>query len=125
MFRLFFNVDALSKQQFKNNLAILLLMHKIKQIPEDFIVKEINDVQIDDDGSYAYFLFKKRNYDTIKAIQAIAKKLGINGKSIGFAGNKDRNAITEQIISIKNGKKDFENLAIKDIGLEYLGKGSE
>ncbi len=100
-------------------------MHKIKQIPEDFIVKEINEVHIDGNGAYSYFLLKKRNYDTIKAIQSIAKKSGINEKSIGFAGNKDRNAITEQIISIKNGKKDFENIIIKDIELKYLGKGNE
>ncbi|MEK6869502.1 MAG: tRNA pseudouridine(13) synthase TruD [Nanoarchaeota archaeon] len=100
-------------------------MHKIKQAPEDFIVKEINDVAIGDTGKYAYFILKKKNYNTIKAIETIAKALGINVKNIGFAGNKDRNAVTEQLISIKNERKDFEKIILKDIELKYLGKGSE
>ena len=100
-------------------------MYKIKQIPEDFIVNEINDVAIGDAGEYAYFILKKKNYDTLKAIEAIARSLRISQKSIGFAGNKDRNAVTEQMISIKNGRKDFEKVSLKDIVLKYVGKGDE
>ena len=100
-------------------------MHKIKQTPEDFIVKEMNDIILGNTGKYAYFLLKKKNYNTIKAIETIAKALGINVKNIGFAGNKDKNAVTEQLISIKNGKKDFEKVSLKDIGLKYVGKGDE
>ena len=36
-------------------------MYKIKQIPEDFIVNEINNLTIDDGGKYSYFLLKKKN----------------------------------------------------------------
>lgn len=100
-------------------------MYKIKHAPEDFIVKEINDIIIDNTGKYAYFLLKKKNYNTIKAIETIAKALGINVKNIGFAGNKDKNAVTEQLISIKNGKKEFEKVSLKDIWLKYAGKGDE
>ena len=100
-------------------------MHKIKQIPEDFIVKEISDIILGNTGKYAYFLLNKKNYNTIKAIETIAKALGINVKNIGFAGNKDKNAVTEQLISIKNGKKDFEKVPLKDIWLKYVGKGDE
>jgi tRNA pseudouridine13 synthase len=100
-------------------------MYKLKQVPEDFIVKEADDLILDEDGEYSYFLLKKRNYNTLNAIQAIAEKLKINEKSIGFAGNKDRKAVTEQAISIKNGNKSIENIKIKDIELKYLGRGSE
>ncbi len=99
-------------------------MYKLKQITEDFIVREINNLKLDDKGQFAYFSLKKTNYNTLKAIEKIAEKLRINPKNIGFAGNKDRNAITEQTISIKNGKKDCENITLKDIELEYLGRGS-
>ena len=74
-------------------------MYKIKQIPEDFIVKEINDIILNNDGKYSYFLLKKKNYNTLNAIKAIAKKLKINEKDIGFAGNKDKEAVTKQTIS--------------------------
>ena len=100
-------------------------MHQIKQIPEDFIVTEINDIKFNNNGQYYYFTLKKKNYNTLRAIQAIAKKLRINEKNIGFAGNKDKNALTEQIISIKNGNKNIENIKIKDIELKYFGKGDE
>ena len=100
-------------------------MHKIKQIPEDFIVKEISNVTLNTNGQYAYFILKKKNYNTLTAIEIVASSLRISPKNIGFAGNKDKNAVTEQLISIKNGKKDFEKVSLKDIGLKYVGKGDE
>ncbi len=98
-------------------------MHKIKQLPEDFIVREINDIGLNDSGKYSYFLLKKKNCNTLRAIQKIAEKLNINEKNIGFAGNKDKNALTEQVISIYKGNKSIENIRIKGIELKYLGKG--
>jgi len=98
-------------------------MYKIKQIPEDFIVKEVNEVKLDNKGKYSYFLLKKKSYNTLRAVQLISEKTNI--KNIGFAGNKDKNAITEQIISIYNGNKNIEKLNLKDIELKYLGKGNE
>ncbi|MAE42680.1 hypothetical protein CMO93_02825 [Candidatus Woesearchaeota archaeon] len=100
-------------------------MHKIKQLPEDFIVKEINEIKLGDNGDYSYFLLKKKNYNTLRAIESIVNKLNINEKNIGFSGNKDKNAITEQVISIHKGSKKIENIAIKDIELKYLGNGNE
>ena len=100
-------------------------MYKIKQIPEDFIVKEISGIKFSYAGKYAYFLLKKKNYNTLRAVQKIAEKLGINEKNIGFAGNKDKNAVTSQVISIKNGNKNIESIKLKDIDLKYLGRGNE
>jgi len=100
-------------------------MRKIKQIPEDFIVKEINNIHLEDIGKYSYFILKKKNYNSLRAIETISNKLNIHIKNIGYAGNKDKNAITEQVISIKNGNKTIENLILKDIELKYLGKGNE
>lgn len=100
-------------------------MYKIKQMPEDFFVKEISSLRLDPNGQYSYFVLKKKNYNTLRAIEKIAASLNISPKRIGFAGNKDKNAVTQQIISIKDGKKDFDKLKLKDIQLEHLGKGNE
>ena len=100
-------------------------MYKIKQIPEDFIVKEIINIKFDDNGIYSYFLLKKRNYNTLKAAETIANKLRISRKSIGFAGNKDKNAVTDQVISIKNGNRNIENIGFRDIELKFIGRGNE
>ncbi len=97
-------------------------MYKIKQNPEDFKVRERSTVKPGKTGRYSYFLLKKRNYNTLKACQKIADFLRMPLKFIGFAGNKDRNAVTEQVISIK-GNAGFENFKDKDIELRHLGFG--
>ena len=97
-------------------------MYKIKQSPEDFIVKEIADIILKDSGDYLICILKKRSYTVIRAVEQIADSLGIKPKDIGFAGIKDKNAVTEQFISIKGAKKeDIERIRLKDISLEFKG----
>lgn len=102
-------------------------MYKIKQLPEDFIVNEICkiDDKIQNNGQYAYFLLKKTNLNTIDALQILSNKFKIQLKNFGFAGNKDKNAITEQKISILRGSKKFENINLNNIELKYLSNGKE
>ena len=99
-------------------------MYIIKQIPEDFVVKEITDVELKDKGEYTYFILKKRNYTTERAVSAIADYLKIDRKKIGYAGSKDKKALTEQMISIQRFNK-TKNIKLKDIELVYRGKGNE
>ena len=98
-------------------------MYQIKQLPEDFIVKEINKVSTKNNGQYSYFLLKKTNYSTISALEVLSNKLKIPLKNFGFAGNKDKNAVTEQKISIFKGSKNLENIKLRGIELKYLGNG--
>lgn len=98
-------------------------MYKIKQIPEDFIVKEISNIRTKDNGDYSCFILKKRDYTTLKAIKIISDKLRKPIKHFGFAGNKDRIAVTEQLISIKN--TNIKDLKSKDIELKYIGKDNK
>ncbi len=98
----------------------------IKEEPEDFRVKEIPKVELDENGDQQYFWLRKRNYTTIRAIQTIARALRVGKRRIGFAGNKDKNAITEQVISIWNiPHEQAESLNLKDIELKFIGSGKE
>ena len=98
----------------------------IKQLPEDFVVKEISNVKLFKAGGYAIFVLRKKNYTTERAVQQIADALHIDRKRIGYAGNKDKNAVTEQSISIKGAKKDkAEGLNLKDLKLKFLGYAKE
>lgn len=100
-------------------------MYKIKLKPEDFIVKEVLKLKLEP-GPYSYFLLTKNDYTTQDAISQIAKRLNIPINEIGYAGNKDKIALTEQYISIKNAPvKKIENLDLKDISLKFLGTGKE
>lgn len=91
---------------------------KIKQIPEDFIVKEIFNLKLEP-GKYLYYKLTKKNWNTLDIIQELQKRL--KTKDIGYAGIKDRNALTIQYISTPK-KIDFK---IKDVEFEYLGNGKE
>ncbi|MFH1470944.1 MAG: tRNA pseudouridine(13) synthase TruD, partial [Candidatus Micrarchaeota archaeon] len=97
---------------------------EIKTTPEDFIVEEImqNGMALDvgkevkltgDKGDFTYFVLQKKNWNTIDALRAIGDKLGCGMKSFGYAGMKDRNALTTQLASVY--KQDIGAVSIKDI----------
>lgn len=95
--------------------------YKIKQIPEDFIVEELFDLK-EKPGNYFYFILKKKNYSTTNALRTISRILSVPLKSIGFSGMKDKNAVTTQLISIKNCKKE---ISIKNLETKFLGTSNE
>jgi len=98
-------------------------MYKIKVKPADFNVREVMKLDFCK-GKYNYFLLRKKNWNTLNAIERIAGYLNINFKKFGYAGNKDKKAITEQFVSVFGVSKDkLENLKIKDISIEFLGTG--
>ncbi|MBD3361242.1 tRNA pseudouridine(13) synthase TruD [Candidatus Woesearchaeota archaeon] len=99
-------------------------MYKLKQQPDDFNVEEVSNIKIDETGKYTYFSVKKKNYTTLRAVEAIASKLNILPKKIGFAGNKDKKAITTQLFSAeKISKSRLEGIKLKDIEITFKGKG--
>jgi tRNA(Glu) U13 pseudouridine synthase TruD len=97
--------------------------YKLKQIPEDFIVKEHTKEDLQDEGEYLIFRMRKQNYTTENAVQELARALKIERKKIGYAGSKDSKAHTWQDISIKGiSKERIPNLKLKDIELEFKGR---
>jgi len=102
-------------------------MYKIKQMPSDFIVEELPLESLGDNGDYNYFWLTKTDYTTNKAVEKIARFLKVPLKTIGYAGTKDRTAITKQLISIKNTPKELVlslNDKLKDISLEFYCSSS-
>lgn len=97
--------------------------------PEDFIVEEIINPKFLTKfsrtsrgvkklrGKYALCLLKKRNMTTEYALQLISRKFGIPMKSIGYAGLKDKFAVTTQFITLPYCEDFQENdISIKKIG---------
>lgn len=93
----------------------------LRSVHEDFIVEEIGDHSINS-GPFLICKLTKTNWDQHRAIKAIASGLGISHQRIGFAGTKDKRAITTQYISLyKITPDEIENLKIPDISLSPLG----
>ncbi len=92
----------------------------LKQKPEDFIVEEVTNARPQNTGDYCYFWLRKKDYTTLDAALRVGRALGV--KKIGFAGNKDRNAITRQLCSAyRITKEKIEQVKLKDIELEFSG----
>lgn len=108
---------------------------KLKQIPEDFIVDEIFDLNLfkeKNEGKkqdYYYFKLTKNNYNQLRALALVAQDFNTSSKLIHIAGTKDKAGITSQIISVygikdENFEKNLEhfNSSFKDLKLEFIGK---
>jgi tRNA pseudouridine13 synthase len=98
----------------------------IKENPEDFIVTEKINIHIEQTPQkYTVFELKKIRTNTIAAIDILTKKLGLKQRDIGFAGIKDKQAITTQYISIPNIPKASVHEVLKAqsewIKLTFLG----
>lgn len=97
-------------------------MYSLKQLPEDFIVIEIPKLKMADSGRYLYLKITKKNKNTLDVVKQLAKVFHIAEKDIGFAGNKDKNAITEQFFSLKGIHKErVANINIPELKIEICG----
>ncbi len=99
-------------------------MIRIKERSEDFFVRELKDLKVKEGGRFAYFLLRKKGLTTVDAIRFIAKRLGVSERDIGFGGLKDKNALTEQFISVEN-LKSVEEIKTDNLELSFLGYGDE
>lgn len=97
---------------------------KIKVLPEDFIVKEVTDFPVGREGSYYVYLLEKTSWNTIDALNYLAKKNNLKKDQLSYGGRKDRHAITFQYITVRNGKLSLEQ-EVKNIKLSYLGRSQE
>jgi tRNA pseudouridine13 synthase len=96
-------------------------MFKIKTKPEDFYVKEIVNVPLKETGEYAYYRLKKKDRNTIDVVRELAQKFRIPVKNITFAGLKDKNAVTEQFLTIKGLKSPPEKVEGENYKLSLVG----
>ena len=96
---------------------------KIKQIPEDFVVEEVIKLNLTDkEANYSIIKLTKENWESFKVIEALAKALRTKTKFIGFAGNKDKYAVTTQYISLyKSSKERIEKIKINNVKILFVG----
>ena len=87
--------------------------------PEDFIVEELPLYEPSRTGTHTYFAVRKRNLSTMAVINRIARELQIRTRDIGYAGLKDKNAVTTQVLSVE-GVTPERVLRIKEPAIEVL-----
>lgn len=67
--------------------------------PEDFIVDEIPAYAPSGAGEHLFVRFTKTRLTTDQAVTAIARHLGVDARGAGWAGQKDKHAVTTQTAS--------------------------
>jgi len=64
--------------------------------PAHFRVDEIPAYAPSGQGDHLFVRFEKTGWNTVDAVRAIARELGIENNGVGYAGMKDRHAVTTQ-----------------------------
>jgi tRNA pseudouridine13 synthase len=94
-----------------------------KQSVRDFVVDEIPLYAFSGEGEHLVLQVRKKNLATNEMIGIIARYLGIKNRDIGYAGLKDKNAMTKQYISLhkkyEEALETFEHDSIKIISKNY------
>ena len=82
----------------------------IRRCPEDFFVEEIPKVIPDGEGSHLWLWVEKRSANTDWVARELATAAGCPQRDVGFAGMKDRHAVTRQWFSVPSSDAAVENL---------------
>src|SRR5579872_3448538 len=74
---------------------------RIKESPSDFVVEELPAYAPSGAGEHLFVRITKTDLTTDEAVRRVARALGCNPRDAGFAGMKDRRAVTTQTLSLQ------------------------
>ena len=94
-------------------------MMRLKVEPEDFVVDEIPLYEPTGVGEHTFVKVRKRLRNTEEVAKALARAAGARARDVGYAGRKDRVAVTSQWFSVPGLDPDVA-LALKLPGVEIL-----
>ncbi|HNU36337.1 MAG TPA: tRNA pseudouridine(13) synthase TruD, partial [Methanomassiliicoccales archaeon] len=98
---------------------------KLKAEPEDFIVDEVSKYPSEKpDGKVCVARVTATNWETNRLVRHMSKSLGISRNRIGFAGTKDKRAVTSQLMSFEAPVADVMALRLSQVKVEggYMAK---
>ena len=97
----------------------------IRQNPEDFIVQEQLGFTPSGEGEHVFLQIEKRGENTDFVVGQLARFAGVAKRDVGFAGLKDKHAITTQWMSIwlpGRDMPDWESFAPSSIKILNIGR---
>ena len=98
-----------------------MLSARIREQPEDFFVEELPGFEPSGAGEHLLLTVEKRGMNTAFAARVLAQWAGVDESAIGYAGLKDRHAVTRQRFTVWLPKKVAPELATLQVdGLRVL-----
>jgi tRNA pseudouridine13 synthase len=73
----------------------------LRLLPEDFCVTELPLLEPDGEGEHVWLWIRKRNENTPRIAEQLARFAGVHPRQVSYAGLKDRRAVTEQWFSVQ------------------------
>ena len=93
----------------------------IRSTPEDFFVDEIAGVEAEGEGEHLLLHVEKRDANTEWAARQLARAAGIKPPDVGFAGMKDRVALTRQWFTLHLGNREAPDFSpLEEQGIRVL-----
>jgi tRNA pseudouridine13 synthase len=93
----------------------------IKQREADFLVEEIPLYEPKGEGEHIYLMIEKQGLATNQLIELLAEHFGVRPNCIGYAGMKDKRAITRQVVSIHvPGRRPEDYPMLRAAGVQVL-----
>jgi len=78
-----------------------LFTGRIRTSPGDFVVTEVLDFEFSDDGEHDWLWVEKIGANTVWVAEQLASHASISARDVGYAGLKDRHAVTRQWFSVR------------------------
>lgn len=75
-------------------------------MPNDFVVTEQLEIDFSDDGEHDWLWLEKTGANTVWVCEQLAKHAQISPRDVGYAGLKDRHAVTRQWFSVRRPSLD-------------------
>jgi tRNA pseudouridine13 synthase len=92
---------------------------RLAQQPEDFVVDEIPLYEPSGEGAHTFVRVEKRMRTTEEVVRVLARFGGVPPRDVGYAGRKDRVAVTRQWLSVP-GLDPARACALEEEGLRVL-----
>lgn len=100
-----------------------VLSAMIRTVPEDFLVEEIDGFEASGAGEHLLLTIEKRGMNTAFAAKHIAQWAGVGEMAVGYAGLKDRHAVTRQRFSVHLPRRTAPDVdALQSDELRVLGQ---
>jgi len=88
---------------------------RLKSTAQDFIVREISDRPQEKEGRFTIADVTSTNWETNRLVRLLSRSLNISREKIGFAGTKDKRAVTTQLMSFECPPDRLEKVDLKDL----------
>lgn len=114
-----FDADPTCALPFAYDLSVL--QGRLRLTAEDFIVDEVLGYGPSGDGEHVFLTVRKRGRNTHDVARALAKLAGVAQAAVGYAGLKDRHAVTTQSFTVQlPGRQPPDWSVLDDDSLQVL-----